>query len=101
VSWDETFATHYDRWSAHMTADVDFYVALAREADGPLVELAIGNGRVAIPVALATGRPVIGVDTSRHMLDEARQRAKDAGVDLDLAHADMRELALAEPAALI
>jgi hypothetical protein len=32
-----------------MTADV-FYVELARKAHGPLVELAIGNGRVAIPV---------------------------------------------------
>jgi hypothetical protein len=37
-----------------VTADVPFYVALAREADGLLVELAIGNGRVAIPVAQAT-----------------------------------------------
>jgi hypothetical protein len=34
-----------------MTEDIPFYVGLAREADGPLVELAIGNGRVAIPVA--------------------------------------------------
>ena len=46
----------YDEWSAHMTDDVAFYVELAREADGPLVELAIGNGRVAIPVARATGQ---------------------------------------------
>ena len=34
-----------------MTEDVPFYVELARESDGPLVELAVGNGRVAIPVA--------------------------------------------------
>ena len=33
-----------------MTDDVAFYVELAREADGPLVELAVGNGRVAIPL---------------------------------------------------
>ena len=51
-----------------MTDDVPFYVELAREADGPLVELAIGNGRVAIPVAQATGRPVIGIDSSPAML---------------------------------
>ncbi len=38
-----------------MTADVGFYVDLAHQADGPLVELAVGNGRVAIPVAQATG----------------------------------------------
>jgi SAM-dependent methyltransferase len=84
-----------------MTADVAFYVELAREADGPLVELAVGNGRVAIPVAQATGRPVIGVDSSPAMLEEARSRATAAGVELDLREGDMRELELEEPAALI
>jgi SAM-dependent methyltransferase len=84
-----------------MTADVAFYVALAREADGPLVELAVGNGRVAIPVAEATGRQVIGIDTSPAMLDQARARAAAAGVPLDLRMGDMRALALDEPAALI
>ena len=53
MSWDEAFASHYDDWSAHMTADVAFYVSLALQADGPLVELAIGNGRVAITIAQA------------------------------------------------
>ena len=61
-----------------MTEDVAFYVELAREADGPLVELAVGNGRVAIPVAQATGRRVIGIDTSRAMLDQARAKAAKA-----------------------
>jgi len=32
-----------------LTADIAFYVELARNVDGRLVELAIGNGRVAIP----------------------------------------------------
>ncbi len=101
MSWDEAFAESYDVWSAHMTADVAFYVELAQEADGPLVELAIGNGRVAIPVAKATGRRVIGIDTSAAMLAEARTRAEAAGVDLELHESDMRDFELAEPAALI
>jgi len=101
VSWDEAFADRYDEWSAHMTADVAFYVDLARQADGPLVELAVGNGRVAIPVAQATGMKVIGIDTSPAMLGQARSRAAAAGVQLDLRKADMRDLALEEPAALI
>ena len=54
MSWDDGFARRYEEWSAHMTADIAFYVALARQAEGPLVELAVGNGRVAIPVAQAT-----------------------------------------------
>ena len=64
MSWDEAYASRYDEWSAHMTDDVAFYVELAREAGGPVVELAIGNGRVAIPVAQATGQRVIGGDLS-------------------------------------
>ena len=101
MSWDEAFASRYDEWAAEMTADVAFYVGLAREADGPLVELAVGNGRVAIPVAEATGRPVIGIDSSPTMLEQARARAAEAGVELDLRKGDMRDLALDEPAALV
>ena len=101
MSWDEAFAYRYDEWSAHMTDDVPFYVELAREADGPLVELAVGDARVAVPVAQATGRSVIGIDTSPAMLAQARVRAAEAGVELDLREGDMRELALDEQAALI
>jgi SAM-dependent methyltransferase len=101
MSWDEAFARHYDDWSAQMTEDVAFYVDLARRADGPLVELAIGNGRVAIPIAQATGRTVIGIDSSPAMLEQARERAEEARVALDLHEADMRDLALDEPAALV
>ena len=101
MSWDEGFAKHYDEWTAGMTADIAFYVELARNADGPVVELAVGSGRVAIPVAQATGRPVIGIDSSPAMLEQARVRAKEAGVELVLHEGDMQELALDEPAALI
>jgi SAM-dependent methyltransferase len=98
MSYDEGFAERYDEWSAHMTEDVPFYVELAREADGPVVELAVGTGRVAIPVARAIGRPVIGIDSSPRMLEQAR---RDGGDLLDLRLGDMRELELGEPAALV
>ncbi len=101
MSWDEAFAERYEEWSAEMTADVAFYVELARQAAGPLVELAVGNGRVAIPVAQATGQRVIGIDTSPAMLSQARARAAAAGVQLDLHESDMRDLSVDEPAALI
>jgi len=101
MSWDEGFADRYDEWSAAMTEDVPFYVELAREADGPIIELAVGSGRVAIPVAEATGRPVLGIDTSPAMLAQARERADAAGVELELREADMRDLELDEPAALV
>jgi ubiquinone/menaquinone biosynthesis C-methylase UbiE len=101
MSWDEGFSQRYEEWSSEMTADVPFYVALAREADGPLVELAVGNGRVAISVAAATGKTVIGIDSSPSMLELARIGAVAAGVALELREGDMRDLELDEPAALI
>ena len=101
MSWDEGFADRYDEWSAGMTEDVPFYVELARETEGPIVELAVGSGRVAIPVAEATGRPVLGIDTSPAMLAQARERADTAGVELGLREGDMRDLELDEPAGLV
>ena len=95
------FAAIYDEWSAHMTEDVPFYVELAREADGPVVELAVGNGRVAIPVERETGKAVIGIDRSPAMLAQARERAEAAGVQLILRELDMRDFELEEPAALV
>jgi SAM-dependent methyltransferase len=97
MSWNEAFAERYGEWAAEMTEDVPFYVSLAREADGPVVELAVGTGRVAVSVAEAIGRTVIGIDFSPAMLEQARA----TGADLDLRLADMRELELEEPAALI
>jgi ubiquinone/menaquinone biosynthesis C-methylase UbiE len=82
-----------------MTEDVPFYIGFACETDGPLVELAVGNGRVAIPVARATDRVVIGIDSSAAMLAQAREKAREAGVALDLRAGDMRDLQLDEPAA--
>jgi SAM-dependent methyltransferase len=95
------FVDIYEEWSAPMTEDVPFYVELAREADGPVVELAVGSGRVAVPVAQAIGRRVIGVDRSPGMLAKAREAAAAAGVDLELREGDMRDFSLAESAALI
>src|SRR4051812_6534858 len=97
----DTWADRYGDLSPSVSADVPFYVGLARDADGPLVELAVGTGRVAIPVARATGRRVIGIDSSAAMLAQARQRAIEEDVELDLREGDMRELELEEPAALI
>jgi len=100
-NWYEAWADRYAEWSPGVTADVPFYVALAREADGLLVELAVGNGRVAIPVAQATGRRVVGIDSSPAMLAQARERAVEAGVELDLREEDIREVEIEEPAAMI
>jgi SAM-dependent methyltransferase len=93
----DAFAPTYEQWAADMTEDLPFYVELAREADGPIVELAVGTGRVAAAIARETGKRVIGVDSSPAMLEQARA----TGADLDLRLGDMRDLELEQPAALI
>lgn len=97
----DAFAPVYDQFAAAMTEDVDFYVSLAGEARGPVVELAVGTGRVAIPIVERTGRRVIGIDLSLGMLEVARARAAAAGVELELRHGDMNDFALQEPTDLV
>ena len=41
-SWYDAWADRYDDWSTSVTGDIPFYVGLARDVDGPLVELAVG-----------------------------------------------------------
>jgi SAM-dependent methyltransferase len=99
VSDYDSWAPMYDAWASDMTEDVAYYVDLAREADGPIVELMVGSGRVAIEVVRSTGKQVLGIDSSPAMLEIARERS--AGLPLELRLGDVRELELDEPAALI
>jgi SAM-dependent methyltransferase len=92
VSVYDAIARLYDPWSRSVTEDVQFYVAEARRAGGPVVELGVGTGRIAVPVA-AEGIRVIGVDSSPGMLEVCRERAELAGVAelIDLRLGDLRE----------
>jgi ubiquinone/menaquinone biosynthesis C-methylase UbiE len=94
MSGYDWFAPVYDQWAADMTEDVAFYVDLAREVEGPVIELAVGTGRVAIPIVVRTGTSVLGIDSSPEMLERAREHAAEAGVVLELREGDMRDLDL-------
>jgi SAM-dependent methyltransferase len=86
----DAIARTYDPWSVSVIEDVPFYVAEAERSGGPVLELGVGTGRIAVPVA-ATGIEVIGVDLSAGMLEVARERAELAGVTVDLRQGDMRD----------
>jgi SAM-dependent methyltransferase len=88
----DAIARLYDPWSRSVVEDVAFYVDEARRATPPVVELGVGTGRIAVPIA-AEGIPVIGVDSSAGMLAVCREQAALAGVAdrLDLRLGDLRE----------
>ncbi len=98
----DAIAELYDPWSRSVTEDVGFYVAEARKAGGTIVELGVGTGRIAVPVASA-GVPVIGVDSSAGMLEVCRRRAEAAGVArlLDLRQGDLRDPPVTERVRLV
>ena len=80
-----------------------FYVEEAsRAAPGPVVELGVGTGRIAVPVA-AAGIRVIGIDSSAGMLDICREAAELAGVAglLDLRLGDYSRPPVSEPVSLV
>jgi SAM-dependent methyltransferase len=87
----DPIARLYDPWSAGVVEDVSFYVEEAVASGGPVVELGVGTGRIAIPTA-AAGVHVIGVDSSVGMLEVCAEQARVAGVAerLDLRLGDLR-----------
>ena len=56
--------------------DRDFYLELAREYGGPVLELGCGTGRITLPLA-RQGIDVTGIDASRAMLEVLRAKLAD------------------------
>ena len=78
-SYGDGFADVYDEWYqgiSDVDATVRFLHALAGDG-GRVLELAVGTGRLAIPLA-ATGTSVVGVDASQAMLDVLRPEQRAA-----------------------
>ena len=96
----DRIARLYDPWSVSVVEDVSFYLERARRSGGPVVELGVGTGRIAIPLA-ADGIEVIGVDSSEGMLAVARERAGLAGVEVDLRYGDLRDPPVEGPVPLV
>lgn len=95
----------YDSIPAYdVRGDVAFYVDEATHADGPVLELGCGTGRVLLPAARA-GATMVGVEGSRRMLDRCREKLSEEPADVQarvsLHHADVRALDLDARFALV
>lgn len=98
-------AFYGDRWAGvydehHAGMDpapaVEFLAGLA--GDGPVLELAIGTGRVALPLA-GRGIPVQGIDASEAMVE--RLRAKPGGESIPVVIGDMAQVPASGPFRLV
>jgi SAM-dependent methyltransferase len=92
----DTEASFYD-YLYDRTEDLPFYTELARSAKGPVLELACGTGRLAIPVA-RTGVDVTGLDMNKQMLTVFRRKLRRESLatkkHVHLVEGDMRHFQL-------
>jgi len=90
----------YDVLVAGFSYGIEPYVALARAAAGPVLEIACGTGRVTLP-CLQAGADVDGLDLSPAMLSTLRVKAAALGFSPTLYQADMSDFRLPRRYALI
>ncbi|MCA1829905.1 MAG: class I SAM-dependent methyltransferase, partial [Actinobacteria bacterium] len=98
MSGYDDFARFFKHWAGRLgTEEIGFYVRRACETSGRVMELGVGTGRVAIPIA-QKGIEVVGIDNSPEMLKVAANEASAANVQdrVRLVEADMRAY-VAEP----
>jgi SAM-dependent methyltransferase len=88
-AYGEAIADVYDDWYGDVS-DVDGTVAAVVElaAGGPVLELGVGTGRLALPLA-AAGVEVHGIDASPAMVE--RLRAKPGGTELPVVVGDFAQ----------
>ncbi len=106
----EVVADLYDRHSSEFydyhakRGDVEFYVGMATEFGGPVLELGCGTGRLLIPAARA-GVNITGLDNSEEMLEICRRKLEAEPSEVrsraNLVHADMREFDLGTEFSLV
>ena len=101
VAESERLAALYDLDTPHGDYPaIDWFRGLARMTGGPVLELGVGTGRVAIPLA-KDGHEVVGIDRSEAMLKRAEAHARRARVTVRLIESDMRTFSLDRAFALI
>jgi len=97
-TYGDRFADVYDDWYGDVTDAVACTARLVTLVDevggGPVLELGIGSGRLALPLA-ERGLEVHGIDASSSMLE--RLRAKPGAGAIHLTEGDMAALDLADP----
>ena len=90
----------YDLVINDMPYGLDFYVALARAANGPVLDIACGTGRILLP-CLQAGVDIEGLDLYEPMLKTLRAKGAALGLSPRLHQADMSDFSLPRQFSLI
>ena len=94
ISPYDAWAEIYDSVFSYVVDDIPFYLDAAKSADGRVLELGCGTGRIAIPIA-QSGVEIVGLDFSTAMLERTRKKADAAGAsNLTLVRGDMCDFTL-------
>src|SRR5438132_14398081 len=83
----------YDLMVGGLPYGLDFYVALARATNGPVLDICCGTGRILLP-CLQAGVDIEGLDLFEPMLRRLRTKAAALGLSPRLHHADMSDFSL-------
>ena len=81
-------AKYYDLIHQAHTGDIELFVKMATAANGPILDIGCGSGRLILPLAEA-GCPTVGIDHSADMLAVAQKRLAEEGVTADLVEQDV------------
>ncbi len=97
-------AEFYDQLISYRArGDITFFIEMAQESRGPVLEVGCGTGRVLIPTAQA-GVEIVGLDLSSHMLAVCRanlaQEPPEVQARARLVEGDMRDFDLGREFAL-
>ena len=93
-------ANIYDGMNTNLS-DLQFYKRwLPKNKDARILELCCGTGRLTLPIA-KDGYNITGVDYTFSMLEQAKAKAADEGLDVEFIEADVRTLNLPEKYDLI
>ena len=83
----------YDGMNTNL-ADLQFYKSwLPKNKNARILELCCGTGRLTLPIA-KDGYDISGVDYTSTMLDQARAKASEEGLEVEFIEADIRNLEL-------
>jgi ubiquinone/menaquinone biosynthesis C-methylase UbiE len=77
----ENISKFYDMFEKGLKRDKKFYLEEAKKAKGKVLEIAVGTGRIFLPM-LQNGIDAYGIDVSKSMIEVLEEKAKKKEIDL-------------------